>query len=784
METYEKYNIILLGKTGHGKSTLCNLLSNSTKFRVGHDTKSTTQEIETSEIINEENKVKLNIIDTPGFSDSGGADKDLIHINALIKYLEDKSKPRIHAILIVFSIQEPKMDNSIKEFLRQICALFPLPDFWDHIIIFYTRFFGQEKSELDDLRDRALSFKDDFIKLSEEIAKKLPINKLTKDKELKYVLNNYNILSKDKKISELNLKNSKENIKKVINWIKKMKIIYKELAEVYDKYTKVNDSISGNSKIITYKHQKIKKYKDFDNTIYESPFDVKNVTIRIEPSIETKIIKNNGGEKKTQQIKKYEYFMDEKKMSNKQIEEIICKNDLKKEEIIEEREEKLKTEIVKKGNRQSKKQYTEVLVTKNGKTETSTENETIIEEFDVIEDQDWKLDDKLSKEKNKIYHRYTNKVNYDKNNSTTTIKLKVQTKEEKDEGNNTKRIIIKQYDIQNNDIKNKNNEKLLAEYTEEEKTIIDDKDYDKNKNIGKINYSIEIERKLIKKDPSFSMPTLNEVIKNYTEDYFAGSELKTETLLENDNLYEITYYDIYKKNSLAPKELIPTNYKEIQSKNEKNMLFEFRDKEFEKDGKLYKQNYKVFYINQNGKKVDKSEEPAGEATEIIIKKEKKIETEPEEAKIEKLKSLNQYPIQYKKNYFEIESNTDRKKKELLKSENIMITKEHFVEIIKRGEFNFKEEYDKEIYYIDEVKDENMIKLAPKLNYKSERVSKKIVEKKEEKRRGKKISRKFKLFSKNEHTYNIEKRLVLIFDDGTIEYTEWTDGGVEIFNYDE
>ena len=195
--------------------------------------------------------------------------------------------------------------------------------------------------------------------------------------------------------------------------------------------------------------------------------------------------------------------MDEKKMSNKQIEEIICKNDLKKEEIIEEREEKLKTEIVKKGNRQSKKQYTEVLVTKNGKTEKSTENETIIEEFDVIEDQDWKLDDKLSKEKNKIYHRYTNKVNYDKNNSTTTIKLKVQTKEEKDEGNNTKRIIIKQYDIQNNDIKNKNNEKLLAEYTEEEKTIIDDKDYDKNKNIGKINYSIEIERKLIKKRSKF-----------------------------------------------------------------------------------------------------------------------------------------------------------------------------------------------------------------------------------------------------------------------------------------
>ena len=163
----------------------------------------------------------------------------------------------------------------------------------------------------------------------------------------------------------------------------------------------------------------------------------------------------------------------------------------------------MKTEIVKKGNRQSKKQYTEVLVTKNGKTEKSTENETIIEEFDVIEDQDWKLDDKLSKEKNKIYHRYTNKVNYDKNNSTTTIKLKVQTKEEKDEGNNTKRIIIKQYDIQNNDIKNKNNEKLLAEYTEEEKTIIDDKDYDKNKNIGKINYSIEIERKLIKKRSKF-----------------------------------------------------------------------------------------------------------------------------------------------------------------------------------------------------------------------------------------------------------------------------------------
>lgn len=70
--------IILLGKTGHGKSTFCNLLSDSFEFKVGENLNSCTKDIKKKEYDLKEDNTKLVIIDTPGFSDSDGDDPENI----------------------------------------------------------------------------------------------------------------------------------------------------------------------------------------------------------------------------------------------------------------------------------------------------------------------------------------------------------------------------------------------------------------------------------------------------------------------------------------------------------------------------------------------------------------------------------------------------------------------------------------------------------------------------------------------------------------------------------
>ena len=63
--------LILLGKTGAGKSSLCNCIAKEKdKFKVGDSFESCTTQASSQTIKNEENKCNLFVIDTPGFEDS------------------------------------------------------------------------------------------------------------------------------------------------------------------------------------------------------------------------------------------------------------------------------------------------------------------------------------------------------------------------------------------------------------------------------------------------------------------------------------------------------------------------------------------------------------------------------------------------------------------------------------------------------------------------------------------------------------------------------------------
>ena len=139
----------------------------------------------------------------------------------------------------------------------------------------------------------------------------------------------------------------------------------------------------------------------------------------------------------------------------------------------------------------------------------------------------------------------------------------------------------------------------------------------------------------------------------------------------------------------------------------------------------------------------------------------------------------QYPIRYKIVYYEEDATKPENK--LDKVDSISIELKNVNEIVKKGDFHFLEEYDVEVYIVNGKEKEANNK--EKLNYKQQRLLKQVVNREEEIRKGKEEKSKFHLFSKNEHTFVIEHRFKLSYDDGSIEYTDWCFKKFETYEYD-
>ena len=93
-----KTSIITLGETGCGKSSFCNTLFASKRFKVGHSLDSETEIVEGKYGENEYSDIF--IIDTPGLNDSEGGQKDKENAEKMKEYI--KKNPRIKGILMVF----------------------------------------------------------------------------------------------------------------------------------------------------------------------------------------------------------------------------------------------------------------------------------------------------------------------------------------------------------------------------------------------------------------------------------------------------------------------------------------------------------------------------------------------------------------------------------------------------------------------------------------------------------------------------------------------------------
>ena len=196
-----RINILLLGETGVGKSSLGNqILEDPNVFSI-----SDRPESETKQTLGHMGKNNKNIfvIDTPGFQDSEGKDKE--HLTQMINYI--KTQNLLQAILLVFNYCENKesdiLNKSNKTILEIIKNIFNNIDIGGHIGIFFTHYYPNETDEDEKEEKKNLKIRE--------------INKILKSSNNNFPCFYVNIeKNKEPKMS------SKVEIMRLIKWIKSL----------------------------------------------------------------------------------------------------------------------------------------------------------------------------------------------------------------------------------------------------------------------------------------------------------------------------------------------------------------------------------------------------------------------------------------------------------------------------------------------------------------------------------------------------------------------------------
>jgi GTP-binding protein EngB required for normal cell division len=270
---------ILIGKTGVGKTSLLNLIYGNNIGKVGYSTNSETK-ISTEYYIKKKigsEFIYFCLIDTPGLYDTNGEEIDKIQTDKINIFISEKDI-KIKGLLFLSNFQNERFDASEQLSLIKYNSIFPLKDFWKHMVIIFTHYYGDPDGDSkEEIKSRSTEV---FSKLFRNIMEKtkgvsepIDFDKITRQ----YI----NIYSNPKK--ENHFKNNEIIRQNLINEIVKL-IKYEPMftklciLHIYNYEINENDDniyncdlylyYDANDKIINTNFVKLKtmkKYKGYKN---------------------------------------------------------------------------------------------------------------------------------------------------------------------------------------------------------------------------------------------------------------------------------------------------------------------------------------------------------------------------------------------------------------------------------------------------------------------------------------------------------------------------------------
>lgn len=695
--SYTKISIIALGETGSGKSLFCKLFSGSETFISKKSGMSVTTEINSITFKNEKKKVEIFLIDTPGSNDSRGIEQEKKNLILTQKFISEQ--PRINCIILVMNMQNPRFTDSIQKAIKNICQCFPLPDFWNHVIIFWTHSkFDDDDDEKQQIEYTETEFKQLFILLSEEIENELHINKIQENQTLNMIYNEYNETSKDEKKKKANYEKSQRNFEKIIDLVKDMKPLYEIVYPPEEKdvlQEPKEGRIVGNSRQFTYNKIRTRKYKDFNNP----------ETIQNEEIFGTYIV--------NMQEKESDWELSENRDNNKLYIKYIIRtfydvqgNVINNIDINIPLKEKLREKVVTAQtkeeiiNNNRKKIYKVDSVFYPDINKIVEENKIFIKEIEEGET-DWEEDPNFNQSNIVKYNKYKTKTEFDEDGNkigNTVIDKtnivdwkKIETRIE-----DNVRIIVTdkvtkvikrttKIETKKNDdnprIIDTKEEQISLEKIEEEFKQVNNLD---SNNLGTIEYNWYKVKYI--NDVKMENEKTKIESRSYVETYKQSDEKKITREKRDQYEYKIIYNAIYMIDSRYPTVKRETGFRIILEENIINLIMEEEVKERFENNNVIKQKYNVYYIiNSDGNKVEDHRDKNGEeiTEEIQYGDEYPVIEEPMTLeKINELKNRKEYPINFVNIYYRDEINTNRKNKKKIRTENVEIKMEENRYVIK------------------------------------------------------------------------------------------------------
>ncbi|TNV86470.1 hypothetical protein FGO68_gene12229 [Halteria grandinella] len=119
MESSTPVKIIIVGKTGTGKSTLSNEFVGTSRFAVSSSLKSQTKKCQIEKGTYQGQKVE--IIDTPGFLDSSGSDQEIM--TDIFECLMNYSQQGFNICVMPISAMDPRLDGGTVNILKLVTTL-------------------------------------------------------------------------------------------------------------------------------------------------------------------------------------------------------------------------------------------------------------------------------------------------------------------------------------------------------------------------------------------------------------------------------------------------------------------------------------------------------------------------------------------------------------------------------------------------------------------------------------------------------------------------------------